>query len=138
MFKVSLHSAAFINSVAFELNKQHCILTNCDYAHRVRHSTSFPLTCAILISSWSAFTRNSGVTPKRPDATCLILDVAVSPFCRPLRYGKDADLPLPSASLRVVHLMGSSPPSPLLDLPPMRLTAMAMVSWVCRGQCNRL
>lgn len=26
--------------------------------------------CAILISSWSALTRNSGVTPKRPEATC--------------------------------------------------------------------
>ena len=26
--------------------------------------------CATLISSWSAFTRNSGVTPKRPLATC--------------------------------------------------------------------
>ena len=26
--------------------------------------------CAILISSWSAFTRNSGVTPNRPLATC--------------------------------------------------------------------
>jgi hypothetical protein len=30
------------------------------------------------------------------------------------------------------HLTGSSPPSPELDLPPMRFMAMAMVSWVSR------
>jgi hypothetical protein len=41
--------------------------------------------CAIFISICSAFTKNVGVTPKRPDATCLMALVAVSPFCRPLR-----------------------------------------------------
>ena len=30
--------------------------------------------CAILICSTSALIRYSGVTPKRPDATCLILE----------------------------------------------------------------
>jgi len=41
--------------------------------------------CAILISSCSALTRNCGVTPKRPEATCLMRDVAVSPDLRPRR-----------------------------------------------------
>jgi len=46
--------------------------------------------------------------------------------------------PAGSASDSVVQRMGSSPPSPLLDLPPMRLTATAMVSCVCQpGSCNK-
>ena len=45
------------------------------------------------------------VTPKRPDATCLIFDRRSSPKRR-----------------------GSSPPSPVLDLPPRRFIARASVS----------
>lgn len=44
---------------------------------------------AILISSWEAFTRYSGVTPKRPEAICLIAEEAQSPFLKPLRWGKE-------------------------------------------------
>ena len=36
--------------------------------------------CAILICSSSAFTRYSVVTPKRPEATCLIFDRRLSPL----------------------------------------------------------
>ncbi len=36
--------------------------------------------CAILISSSRQLVRYSAVTPKRPDATCLIADEALSPF----------------------------------------------------------
>ena len=35
--------------------------------------------CAILIWIWSALTRYSAVTPKRPDATCLIFERSESP-----------------------------------------------------------
>ena len=35
--------------------------------------------CAILICSWSAETRYSVVTPKRPEATCLIFERSESP-----------------------------------------------------------
>ncbi len=35
--------------------------------------------CAILIWSWSALTRYSAVTPKRPEATCLIVERSESP-----------------------------------------------------------
>src|SRR6266705_3458477 len=35
--------------------------------------------CAILICSWSALTRYSAVTPKRAEATCLILERSESP-----------------------------------------------------------
>ena len=48
-------------------------------------------------------------TPKRPEATCLIADRRESPFA--------------SRSYRT----GSSPPSPVFDLPPMRFIAMASV-----------
>jgi hypothetical protein len=37
--------------------------------------------CAILIWIWSALTRYSVVTPKRPDATCLIAERRLSPAC---------------------------------------------------------
>ena len=66
---------------------------------------------AILIWMSSALTRYSLVTPKRPDATCLIA----------LRRRS----PLASGTKR----SASSPPSPVLDLPPRRFMAMARVSW---------
>src|SRR6516225_169984 len=66
---------------------------------------------AILICRSSALTRYSDVTPKRPDATCLMA----------LRR----ESPLASGT----HRSASSPPSPVLDLPPMRFMAMASVSW---------
>ena len=62
---------------------------------------------AILICRSSALVRYSAVTPKRPDATCLIAERR-SGSCR---------------------RSGSSPPSPVFDLPPMRFMAMASVSW---------
>src|SRR5215470_48575 len=67
--------------------------------------------CAILICRSSALVRYSDVTPNRPDATCLTAERRRSP--------------LPSGTNR----SGSSPPSPVLDLPPMRFIAMASVSW---------
>src|SRR6266853_1836579 len=66
--------------------------------------------CAILICRSSALTRYSLVTPKRPLATCLTEDRRRSPFS-------------PGTSRRA-----SSPPSPVLDRPPIRFIAMAMVS----------
>src|SRR5581483_5379823 len=65
---------------------------------------------AILIWRSSALTRYSLVTPKRPDATCLIA----------LRR----ESPLASGRYRA----GSSPPSPVFDLPPMRFIAIARPS----------
>ena len=56
-----------------------------------------------------AFTKYSVVTPNLPDATCLILDFIESPF---------------GSSL---NLDGSSPPSPVLDLPPNLFIAIARV-----------
>jgi hypothetical protein len=64
----------------------------------------------ILICSSSALVRYQIVTPKRPEATCLIaerLRVAVG---------------------QRLEALGSSPPSPVLLLPPMRFMAMASVS----------
>lgn len=72
---------------------------------------------AILISSWSAFTTNWGVTPKRPEATCLMREEAVSPSFSPFKWGKVGELPSLSTSPRCSHLIGSSPPSPELLLP---------------------
>ena len=67
--------------------------------------------CAILIwISW-ALTRYSLVTPKRPEATCLMAEFRESPF------GSGT------------NRSGSSPPSPVLLLPPMRFIAIASVSW---------
>ena len=65
--------------------------------------------CAILICSSSALTRYQLVTPKRPDATCLIALRRESPF------GSGVKRP------------GSSPPSPVLLLPPSRFIAIASV-----------
>ncbi len=66
--------------------------------------------CAILISSSHAAARYGGVTPNRPDATCLMRLLASSllRFCH--------------------HRHASSPPSPVLLFPPMRFIPMAMVS----------
>ena len=66
--------------------------------------------CAILICRSSAFTRYSLVTPNLPLATCLIADRRRSPF------GSGA------------NRSASSPPSPVLDLPPSRFIAIARVS----------
>jgi hypothetical protein len=66
---------------------------------------------AIFICNTSELTRYSVVTPKRPDATCLTALRRLSP----LGSG--------------VKRAGSSPPSPVLDLPPMRFMAIASVSW---------
>ena len=69
---------------------------------------------AILICISSAFTRYSVVTPNRPLATCLMALLVLSP------------------SSRGLNLSGSSPPSPVLLLPPIRFIAMAIVSWASR------
>src|SRR5262245_66520003 len=66
--------------------------------------------CAILIWSSSALTRYSLVTPNRPEATCLIALRLLSP--------------LGNGSNRAE----SSPPSPVLLLPPRRFMAIARVS----------
>src|SRR5947209_20494180 len=66
--------------------------------------------CAILICRSSAFTRYSLVTPNRPLANCLTADR----FESPLGSGWNRS--------------GSSPPSPVFDLPPRRFMAMARVS----------
>src|SRR5580692_5094232 len=67
----------------------------------------------ILICRSSALTRYSPVTPKRPDATCLMAERRRSPFASGVKRS------------------GSSPPSPVLERPPMRFMAMASVSWAC-------
>src|SRR3984885_14824433 len=66
--------------------------------------------CEILICRSSAFTRYSDVTPKRPDATCLIA----------LRR----ESPLASGTKRTA----SSPPSPVFERAPRRFVAMARFS----------
>mmetsp|Transcript_70126 Transcript_70126/g.168090 ORF Transcript_70126/g.168090 Transcript_70126/m.168090 type:complete len:259 (+) Transcript_70126:974-1750(+) len=81
--------------------------------------------CASLIWSSSALARYSAVTPKRPEATCLILErkespAAISHLAPPASY---------SPGSNCVNLMGSSPPSPVLLLPPTRFIAMAMARW---------
>src|SRR5205085_4464978 len=67
--------------------------------------------CEILICSSSALARYQIVTPKRPEATCLIAERFESPFGIGLKRS------------------GSSPPSPVLLLPPRRFIATASVSW---------
>ena len=62
----------------------------------------------------SALTKYSVVTPKRPEATCLIAER----FKSPLGSG--------------LNLSGSSPPSPVLDLPPILFIATASV--VCASR----
>ena len=54
------------------------------------------------------------MTPKRPDATCLIAERMESPFGSGLKRSD------------------SSPPSPVFDLPPIRFMAMASV--VCASR----
>src|SRR5947209_10824304 len=66
--------------------------------------------CAILICNSSALTRYSLVTPNRPEATCLIALRLLSPLGRGL------------------YRAASSPPSPVLLLPPIRFMAIARVS----------
>ncbi len=56
-----------------------------------------------------AETRYSLVTPKRPEATCLMAELVMVP-----------------------KRAGSSPPSPELDMPPRVFMAMAMHSWASR------
>ena len=66
--------------------------------------------CAILISISRHAFRYSAVTPKRPDAICLMADEALSPFSR----GLDRS--------------GSSPPSPESDRAPILFIAIDNVS----------
>ena len=70
--------------------------------------------CAILICIMSELTRYSVVTPKRPEATCLMAERIESPLGSGLKRSD------------------SSPPSPVFDLPPMRFIAMASV--VCASR----
>ena len=56
-----------------------------------------------------AFTRYSVVTPNLPEATCFIALFIESPF------------------FKGINLSGSSPPSPVLDLPPILFIAKASV-----------
>ena len=74
--------------------------------------------CAILISSSSACTRYSAVTPKRALATCLIL-----------LFSSDG------APLTGVYTSGSSPPSPVFDRAPSRFIASVMV-WCASGESD--
>ena len=68
--------------------------------------------CAILICNSSALVRYHAVTPKRPEATCLIAERLESP----LGIGSNR--------------AGSSPPSPVFDFPPRRFMAIASDSWL--------
>ena len=94
--------------------------------------------CAILIWISSAEFRYSAVTPKRPDATCLIFERRESPSCNSMSETTrsfpridDSVSPfligIPASSFS--YRLGSSPPSPVLDLPPIRFIAIA--SEVC-------
>ena len=51
---------------------------------------------------------------------CLILEVAMSPFWRPFRCGRLGETPSAPTFCITSHRTGSSPPSPLLDLPAQR------------------
>jgi hypothetical protein len=70
--------------------------------------------CAILICIMLELIRYSVVTPKRPDATCLMAERMESPLGSGLKRS------------------ASSPPSPVFDLPPMRFMATASV--VCASR----
>src|SRR6266480_3261043 len=86
--------------------------------------------CAILICSISALARYSVVTPKRPEATCLILDLSESPSRRRISTSTRVFPNLlckDSPALTGGVTRRSSPPSPVFDLPPMRFMAMARV-----------
>ena len=63
--------------------------------------------CAIFICIISAFVRYSAVTPNLPEATCLIAERIVSPLGNGVKRST------------------SSPPSPVLDLPPILFIAIA-------------
>ena len=93
---------------------------------------------ATLISNWRPLRRYSGVTPKRPEAICFMAEQAVSPLRSPLRPGRVAERPSPSTSVRGRKRAGSSPPSPLLLLPPIRFMAIASTSWASRERAPRL
>ncbi len=87
--------------------------------------------CAILICNWSALARYSAVTPNRPEATCLIAERRLSPSFS----GISTSMRLAPITLAIVSpaptfskRFGSSPPSPVFDLPPMRFMAMASVA----------
>ena len=59
----------------------------------------------------------------------MMAEVAMSPLRSPLRCGSRGERPVASStSPRGLNRIGSSPPSPLLDFPPMRFMAMASVS----------
>mmetsp|Transcript_57260 Transcript_57260/g.105829 ORF Transcript_57260/g.105829 Transcript_57260/m.105829 type:complete len:311 (-) Transcript_57260:324-1256(-) len=81
--------------------------------------------CANLICSSSALARYSAVTPKRPEATCLILDRKESPAAMSHVVPPASNGPASSWA----NLMGSSPPSPVLLLPPTRFIAIAIARW---------
>ena len=66
--------------------------------------------CETLICSSSALVRYQIVTPNRPEAICLIADLLESPLGKGL------------------NLSGSSPPSPVLLLPPNLFIAIARPS----------
>ena len=76
--------------------------------------------CATLICISSAFTRYSAVTPKRPEATCLVL--------------LDSDTPSTSEWYRAL----SSPPSPVLLRVPSRFIARANASWASMLRAPKL
>lgn len=55
----------------------------------------------------------------------------MSPGSRPLRCGSALEVPFSSMSSSFSHLTGSSPPSPLFDLP---VTGVEPVSWSCNAE----
>lgn len=69
---------------------------------------------AIFICISSAFTRYSAVTPKRPEATCLMALRRLVPSSRGMKRAR------------------SSPPSPVLLRPCSLFMAIAMASWASR------
>mmetsp|Transcript_117754 Transcript_117754/g.311112 ORF Transcript_117754/g.311112 Transcript_117754/m.311112 type:complete len:230 (+) Transcript_117754:324-1013(+) len=81
--------------------------------------------CASLICISSALARYSAVTPKRPEATCLIFERTESVSNR--SHSAEPIFSLPSFT--GLKRSGSSPPSPVLLLPPARFIAMAMARW---------
>ncbi len=76
--------------------------------------------CATLISSSSHWLRYSAVTPKRPEATCLIFALGLSPFASGWKCA------------------GSSPPSPLSERAPIRFIATFSVLCASGDSAPRL
>ena len=81
--------------------------------------------------------RKEVVTPKRPDATCLMADDATSPVLRPLRCGKVVGVTVGVRgdgfeALRVLATLAR-----VGLLPPMRFIAMAIASWHSREMAPR-